>query len=159
MITLKDWMDLVDMYYEITEGSDYHYNDQILYALNSWEHDSFDGYVSSIIYDPIDVQRVYFVEVCDYKNQRAYRRAYAEPTDVVAWDSVEWVNLETDEDFIEKATAIKNGEDYDTRISIPLTLKNDEMLALFMIAHERDMTFNAFVEQIIKQKLTSDSEA
>lgn len=156
MITLKDWMDLVE--YKITEGSDYYHNDQTLYVLDSWDG-SHDGCSISIVFDPKDGQRVHFVEVCDYKNQRAYRRAYVEPTDNIAWDGVEWVNLETDEDFIGKATAIKNGGDYDTRISVPLVLGNDEMLALFIMAHERDMPFNSFIEMIIEQKLTSTGEA
>ena len=156
MIVLKDWMELVD--FKITEGSDYYHNNQTLYVLDSWDGNN-DGCSLSVVFDPKDDQRVYFVEVCDYKNQRAYRRTYETPVDNIAWDGVEWVDLETDEDFIEKATAIKAGEEYDTRISIPLTLSDDEQLELFKLAHSRDMTFNKYVEMIIEQKLAVDDQA
>jgi hypothetical protein len=57
-----------------------------------------------------------------------------------------------------KAQAIIAGDPYDTRISIPINLPDDEMLVLMTMAHERDMTFNDFVEDIIRKAL-ADIEA
>lgn len=155
MLSLKDWMELVQ--YRITDGSDYYYGDKPIYILCSWDRNA-DGFSTSIVFDPKDTQRVHYVEVCDYKNQRAYRRAYEPQKDNIAWGNVDWVDLETDDDFIEKATAIQNGEEYDTRISIPLTLTDEELLVLTKLAHNRDMTLNQYINLVIAQKLAVDDQ-
>ena len=67
-----------------------------------------------------------------------------------AWDDVMWVDLETEEDFIEKATAMFKGEKFDTRIQVPLDLDNDTMLKLSMEAHKRDITLNKMVEEVLR---------
>ena len=152
MLTLNQWMELVD--YKITEGSEYHISNMTLYALDSWDG-SHEGHSVSIVFDPKDNQRVHIVEVCDYKNQRAYRRCVVPQNDDGAWDGVSWVDLETDEDFIEKATAIIQGVEYDTRISIPLTLTDDELLVLFKAAHEADVTFNEYIANVVQQQIDS----
>jgi hypothetical protein len=163
MITMKDWMELVD--YKITEGSDYLWScyGPNAYSLSSWNgiHGA-GGYSFDIVFST-KTQKVYEVSVCDYTNNRAYRmiaenkqdkhRKEAEALDVnlnEAWDDVEYVDLEIDEDFMEKATAIKNGQDYDTRVSIPLNIPNDELLKYMIMAHERGMTFNDFIEEALK---------
>jgi hypothetical protein len=149
MITLKEWIELVD--YKITEGSYYYCNVEGLFLLHSWNGDQ-DGRSFNIIFDPTDNQKVYAVEACDFKNKRAYR--LKDPTfdvDNQAWDGVDFVDLESDDDFIQKAIAIKNGEDYDTRVVIPLDLSKEECYNLMKMAHERDMTFNDFVTTIIEE--------
>ena len=67
-----------------------------------------------------------------------------------AWDDIKWVDLETEEDFIEKATAMFNGEKFDTRIQVPIDLDNDTMLKLAMEAHKRDITLNKMVEEVLR---------
>ena len=52
-----------------------------------------------------------------------YTKAMALDDDT-AWDGVEWIDLATDSDFLEKARAILNEEEYDTRIVIPLSLSD-----------------------------------
>lgn len=147
MIILKEWMELVD--YKITEGSDYYGNVPDLYSLNSWNGEQ-DGYSLEIIFAPKDNQRVYCVEVCDYANNRAYR--IYDPDLVVdkeAWDYIEWTDLESDDDFIQKAQAIIAGEDYDTRVSISIDLPEDVAYTLMKQAHELDITFNQHMNNII----------
>jgi len=51
---------------------------------------------------------------------------------------------------MEKAQAIVEGREYDTRISIPLDIPNDELLKYMIMAHERGMTFNDYVEEALK---------
>ena len=68
-----------------------------------------------------------------------------------AWDDVKWVELETKEDFLEKAKAIFNGEKFDTRIQIPINLDDPTMLKLFIEAHKRDITLNKMVEIILQE--------
>jgi hypothetical protein len=64
-----------------------------------------------------------------------------------AWDEVDYVDLDVDDDFIQKALAIIAGEDYDTRVSVPVNFTDEELLKYMKMAHDRDMTFNAFVEE------------
>lgn len=155
MITLKEWMEVTN--YRITEGSDY-YAYGGAYALSSWNGDQ-DGYSLEIIFDQ-KTQTVYEVQACDYKHNRAYRlinEVYKEERkDDEAWDDVLWVDLESDDDWIQKALAIVAGEDYDTRVSIPIDLPENELMVLFKAAHEADMTFNDFVEKILREKLADE---
>lgn len=165
-MNLKDWMELVD--YRITEGSDFGWScfGPNAYSLSSWNGD-YDGYSMNIVFDT-KTQVVYCVEACDYKNNRAYR--YLNPTysknhksevkyrddNDHAWDDVPWVDLEVYEDWRTKATAIVMGEDYDTRVTIPLDLPEDELMFLFKQAHEADMTFNDYVEQILRRAFENE---
>jgi len=67
-----------------------------------------------------------------------------------AWDDVNYIDLDVDEDFLEKAKSIVNGEDYDTRVSIPLDLPDDVLFELMKKAHEKDMTLNQLVEEALQ---------
>ncbi len=167
MITMQEFMEVVDC--RITEGSDYTWHcfgkDARPYSLSAWNGEH-DGWSFNITFDT-KTQEVYIVEACDYRLERAYRRInpdyekayrkyarrensqYADQ----AWDSVDFVDLESDDDWIQKALAIIAGEDYDTRVSIPLDLSEEELMVLFKSAHERDMTFNEFCEYALKEFL------
>ena len=104
-------------------------------------------------FDP-KTQEVYTVEAHDYKNERSYR--FINPdfkehfTDTEAYDCVEFTDLEVEEDWIEKATAIVNGEEYDTGITIPLNFTDEELLPIFKQAHELNMTFNEYVNMALR---------
>ena len=165
MITLKQWMELVN--YRITEGQQYGwtcYGDNA-YSLSSWNgiHDE-GGFSSTVILDTAN-QTVYEVDICDYTRSRAYRlinpdfvnlyRKEAEerigrswPDE--AWDNVKYIDLEVDEDFLEKCGAIVRGADYDTRVMIPLELSDKDMLTVFRLAHEQDLSLNDYVEKILR---------
>ncbi len=166
MISMQEWMKLVD--YKITEGSDYGWT---CYGPNSYTLDSWngghgkDGYTFSIIFSTKS-QKVYEVSMSDYTNDRAYRminpdyaekhRKEAESKSVIgnnAWDDVDYVDLEVDDDFIQKALAIRAGEKYDTRVKVPVDFSDEELLQYMKLAHERDMTFNQFVEQALRDAL------
>ena len=173
MITLKEWMELVD--YRITEGSDYQWQ---CYGHNAFQLDSWNGlhddggFSFDIIFDN-KTQTVYEVQAHDYTNQRAYRmvnpdfakknRKEAKRREVPldqAWDDVDYVLLEVDDDFMQKCLAIKAGEDYSTKVSVPLDLPDEMVFEMMKMAHERDITFNQLVEdflrQVIKQAESSD---
>lgn len=160
---LKDWLECAD--YRITEGDSFGWDcwGSNAYSLSSWNGEQ-DGYSLNIVFDT-KTQIVYCVEACDYKNNRAYRfinldhrsTYYAEVTnreiDDSAWDDIKWTDLEVYEDWREKATAIVMGIDYDTRVSVPLELSNDELLKYMTMAHERDITFNQFVEEALRHAI------
>jgi hypothetical protein len=166
MITIKTWMEIFN--YRITEGDTYGWRcyGQNAYHLSAWNgiHDT-GGWSGNIVIDS-ENQTVYEVTVCDYTNQRAYRIINPDYTKShneeaksrgvsanEAWDDVNYVDLEVDEDWIAKSQAIVDGQDYDTRISVPIDLRDDELLVLFKMAHEKNMTFNDFVEEILIQAL------
>ena len=166
MITMKEWMELVD--YKITEGGDYGWS---CYGPNAYTLDSWNGvhgtggYSFSIVFST-KTQKVYEVSMCDYTNDRAYRminpknqekhRKEALARDVnlnEAWDCVDYVDLDVVDDFIQKALAIRAGEDYDTRVQVPVDFSDEELLQYMKMAHERDMTFNELVEEALRHVL------
>jgi len=156
MLTLKEFMELVD--YKITEGSDHFVNVPGLYMLTCWNGKQ-DGYSFDIAFDPDDNQRVYLVEANDFKNNRAYRLIDpALDVDKQAWDEVDYVDLETDDDFIQKALAIKAGEAYDTRVSIPLDLDDELLFELMTKAHAQDITLNHMVELILREVIEKETK-
>ena len=163
MITMKEWMELVD--YKITEGSDYGWS---CYGPNAYTLDSWNGvhgtggYSFSIIFSTKS-QKVYEVSMCDYTNDRAYRminpknQTKHEKEALVrgvnlneAWDDVDYVDLDVVDDFIQKALAIRAGEEYDTRVQVPVDFSDEDLLQYMKIAHERDITFNELVEQALR---------
>ena len=59
-----------------------------------------------------------------------------------AWDEVKWIDLEVEADYLEKAEAMFNNEEFDTRIQIEIDIDDELFCALAKEAHRRDMTFN-----------------
>jgi hypothetical protein len=160
MLNLKEWMKLVD--YKITEGSTYGWQcfGDNAYQLDSWNGDQ-NGHSFTITFDT-KTQEVYQVEAHDFRNGRAYRiinTNYA-PKHMMesanrgvkdeAWEDVDYVDLECDDDFMQKALAIAEGEDYDTRVSIPVDFTDAELLKYMKLAHERDITLNQFIEEALR---------
>ena len=168
MITLKDFMEVVD--YRITEGSDYQWHcfGSDAYRLDSWDGDQ-DGHTFSIVFDT-RTQEVYQVEAFDYKRERAYRMVNPEFKDAfdaehvardvldMAWERddgtpVKYVDLDVVEDFMEKAYAISNDQEYDTRVQIQVEFTDEDLLKYMKIAHEQDITFNQLVEIALQEAI------
>lgn len=160
MITLKDFMEVCE--YRITEGSTWNGYSHDAYCLSSWNGEHGEGGWSLNVVFDTQTQEVYEVDVCDYQRAKAYRlinpdykNRYREGLDPEyvdqAWDDVKFIDLEVDEDWLEKAGAIVRGEDYDTKVSIPLTLSKDELFVLMKLAHERDMTLNEYIEGVLTE--------
>ena len=151
--------------HRITEGSEYGWNCYPSARYLSYE--SGFAYVS-VIYST-ETQEIYEAdvsiktEVWD-EDMRPYRWLNPEYKDAMiadakkrkvkwrkAWDDVKWIDLEIEGDFLEKAKAIFNGQDFDKRIQVPIELEDDVMLKLCMEAHKRDITLNQMVEEILKK--------
>ena len=154
--------------HQITGGSDYGWD---CYGSNTWSIDYTSNYAHGyVIFDTV-TQKVYEVNVSpafrvrdtDEPEPKPYR--YIDPDYRVshdteakdrnvdpnqAWDDVMWVDLETEEDFIDKASKMFVGQVFDTRIVVPLDLDNDTMLKLTMEAHKRDITLNQMVEEVLR---------
>jgi hypothetical protein len=164
MITLKEWMELVN--YRITEGSDYGWQcyGHNVHMLDSWNGEQ-DGHSFTVIFDT-KTETVYEVQAHDYVHNRAYRLINPEFKSVHdhessgrgiavnnAWDEVDYVDLDVDDDFIQKALAIRDGEDYDTRVQIEVNFNDAELLEYMKIAHDRDITFNELVEIALQEAI------
>lgn len=164
MLTLKEWMELVE--YRITEGGDYGWdcygNDA--HMLDSWNGDQ-NGHSFTVIFDT-KTQVVYEVQAHDYVYNRAYRLINPEFKEAhtleakdrdsnlnEAWDDVDYIDLEEADDFIQKGLAIRAGEDYDTRVSVPLDLPDDVLFGLMKDAHERDITLNQLMEEVLRSAI------
>ena len=161
---MKEFMELVD--YRITEGSNYGWQcyGGNAYMMDSWNGEQ-DGHSFTVIFDTKD-QTVYEVQAHDYVHDRAYRminedflkkmKKESKRRDVnraEAWDDVRYIDLEVDDDFIQKCLAIRAGEDYDTRVSVPIDMSDADLLVFMKMAHERDITFNELVEEALRQAI------
>jgi hypothetical protein len=169
MLSMKEWMEIVN--YRITEGSDYQWEcyGPNAYYLDSWNGDH-DGHSFAIIFDTKN-QTVYEVQAHDYVHNRAYRmisedfrkklKKEAKQRNVnknEAWDNVDYVDLEVDDDFIQKCLAIREGKEYDTRVQIEVDFSDEELLKYMQMAHEQDMTFNEFVEQALRHAIAETGD-
>ena len=168
MITLKQWLETCN--YRITEGSEYGWQcfGHDAYRLDSWNGDQ-EGHTISIVFDT-RTQVVYEASAYDYKRERAYRMTNPEykaafdaecnNRDVLdmAWEKddgtpVKYVDIDVVEDFIEKAYAICNDQEYDTRVQIQVNFSDEELLEYMKIAHDRDITFNQLVEIALREAI------
>jgi hypothetical protein len=165
MITIEQWMHAVN--FRISEGSTYGWQcfGSNAYVLTSWDGEH-DGVSADITFDT-QTQTVFQVCVHDYSKDRAYRLTNPDYMDSYqsevktrsssldseledpAWDDIKYIDLDLDNDMLEKLTAIMNYHDYDERVSISVEFTEQELLKYMTMAHERDITFNEFVMEAL----------
>jgi len=169
MITIEKFLRLVE--YKITDSDTYLwscYGDNVR-TLDYWNGSHTDSVSININFDTKN-QTVYEMQAWDGKNEREYRwihpdfaKAYKKESKKRGLkyrnsiDDRKFIDLEVEEDMLEKAGAIYLGEDYDTRITVPLTLDDDEVFQMMKIAHERDITLNELVEQVLLEEIARRS--
>jgi hypothetical protein len=161
MLTLPEFFELIE--HRVTGGSEFQWQ---CYGHQAYVIDSVGAnYSFSVVFDR-DNQVVYEVNVCDYVNNRAYRMINpdfksghdneaadrAVPANQ-AWEDVIYVDLDVDDDFIQKSLAIRDGKSYDTRVQIDLDLDDDLLFDLMKLAHQRDITLNQLIEQILTEMI------
>ena len=170
MISLKDFIEAIE--YKITEGSEYHwgcYGDNARY-LDSHGPTLNEDYSISAIFDTL-TQQVYSIEVWDYVNDREYRwidKAYIKDHmkacakhEVDLYESMDgrnYIDLDVAEDILEKANALVNGLEYDTRVKVPVDFSDEDLLQYMKLAHEMDITFNELVERALKEAMELEPE-
>lgn len=155
--------------HRITGGSDYQWS--------CWDNARFLDFESenahaSVVFNT-QTQEVYVAEVND-KNDSVkpyrwlnpdYKQAFIDEATtrninhIQAWDDTNWYDLETQEDWLAKAKAIFNGETFDTRVEVPIELEDGELFQLMKMAHERDITFNKLVEEILWNVINTHKKA
>jgi len=162
MVEYKEFMNAIN--YDVVDGCKYLWKcyGGFAYALD-WEGGIKGS--ASIVFDLRD-QTVYEVQVFDDKRERQYRMIHPDFKEAYfeeckehgikrdeVFDDLKYIDLESENDFIEKLTAVVNGWDYDDRVSIPLDISDDELLILMKAAHEMDLTFNEFVIRALEMRL------
>jgi len=163
-ITLKDFLECIK--YRITEGSDYCWNcyGPDAYQLDSWNNLTNKNTVN-VVFDK-QTQEVYQTEAWDYVNRRTYRWINPDYLDAIkkeckdrnikfkeSIDNEKFIDLDSVADMLEKATAIAAGKEYDTRVILELDLSDDEMFLMMKMAHEKDLSFNKFVEHVLEDAI------
>lgn len=166
MITIKTFLNTVG--HRVTGGSEYQwqcFGPEARYL----DSEILERYSASIVFDT-QTQVVYEATVCDYSANRAYRwlnpdfksefedEVQSRGVQDQAWDTVGYTDLDVAEDFLTKASAIVTGQSYDTRITVPLEMSDDEQLRLMTMAHEQDITLNQLVEQILTVAIQARKE-
>lgn len=160
MITIEQFLNLID--FRVGLSNEFLWK---CYGDRAQILDSSDEKFS-MIYDTM-TQQVFEVKVYDYKNSRAYRMIHPDYVDAYkkeaeirgvpsaqAWDDVDYIDLDLVEDWLEKAQAIAAGQDYDTRVKIPLDLPESDLFKLMKLAHEKDITLNQLVEHVISNEIS-----
>ena len=159
-ITLKDYLECIS--YRITEGSDYLWK---CYGSNVYQLDSGSSYGENTVSAVFDkkTQMVYQLEAWDYANRRSYR--WVDPDYISALkaehtkrgfpfensiDDEKFIDIDSVTDILQKAKAIANGDEYDTRTIIELNFDDAELFVAMKMAHEMDITFNKLVEAALK---------
>lgn len=175
MITLEDFTKAIQ--FKISGGSDFTwtcFGPNARYLDSNDDEGSNGTYSVSAIFDSV-TQTVYSVEAWDYVNDREYRWLNPEFKIVFEKESAErganpehslegrkYIDLEVAEDILEKIQAIVTGEEYDTRVKVPVDFTDEELLKYMKMAHDMDITFNQLVERAIQNAITeykSDPES
>jgi hypothetical protein len=149
--------------HKITGGSEYGWQ---CWPNARWLDYESDYAHASVVFNS-ETQEIYTAEINDkadehkpyrwlnpaYKEQM-YQEARTRRIDADhAWDNTKWYDLETSEDWCEKAGAMFKGEEFDTRVQVPLNLEKEELYKLMEMAHERDVTLNKMVEIILEEMI------
>ena len=155
--------------HKITGGSEYYWN--------SWDNARWLDYESDYAHASVvfncETQEIYTAEINDKANEHkpyrwlnpVYKQSMLDEAkekgidSSQAWDKTKWYDLETSDDWLEKASAIMQGQSFDTRVQIPLNLDKDELYKLMEMAHERDITLNKMVEIILQDMIDRHIES
>lgn len=150
--------------YRITEGSEFMWScfGSNAHNISYWNGShGTDGVSVDITFDTVN-QTVYEMGAHDYRRERSYRWTHPDYIEArnqeatrrgvnlkVAYDEINFVDLDVADDILEKARCIVAGEPYDERVSIPLELPAETLFDLMKIAHERDITFNQLITDVL----------
>lgn len=152
--------------YRIGEGSAYTWNcfgNNARY-MDYDNEDTQDCYITCVF--DHKTQNVYSVEFHDNSTRIAYRwidplykELYAREqeehgyTDETEYESIKIVNIETEDDILDKIECFLLASRYDTRIKVPLDMDDALLFDLMKMAHERDITLNQLIGNVIEQSI------
>lgn len=162
-MNLKNFFEAVN--YRITEGGEYCWK---CFGPNAYTLDShsLEEYSVHILFDTQN-QIVYQVELADYRKNIAYRwtnpyfrQRYVDEAKIndvdpmQAWDEVNFIDVEFEDEILDKIFAVVNNRPYDTRVKVPIDLPDATLYQLMLMAHEQDITLNQLTNNILREQLT-----
>ena len=162
MITLQQFMECIQ--YRVSNSDEYCWD---CYGPDARSMDSevMDQYTITCVFDTKE-NFVYEMQVWDYVNDLQYRWIFHDYyDDVVAEskkrniifeesaDSKKFIELDLEQDILEKAAAIVRGEDYDKRVLVNITWEEDLLFLAMKQAHEQDITFNEYISNILRAEI------
>lgn len=124
----------------------------------------------SVVAD-IKTKRVYYAAVIDaeknnqylwidpeFKEDYIYESESRNCNYKQAYDDVDYTELDTEEDWLEKVRAIYLGEPYDERVVVPLDLPDDLLFDAMLRAHALDITLNEYIARAIQTVIDEHSQ-
>jgi len=155
MIKLNDFLNITEYesgHLEVVNQQDVYGKTAIsleVYGLNSSRllcvYDIVSQEVLEIMAEDHFAGRTYLWQVEDVKSHELNRFRNVKLGNIV--------ELETEEDILEKSEAIFNGVPYDNRIVIPLNITDAEFVTYAKAAHQLDITLNQFFEKAISSMI------
>ncbi len=67
-----------------------------------------------------------------------------------AWEDINWIDTESEDDILDKVKAILNNIDFDKRVVINIWLEETVITKLALLAHEADITLNEYFCAILR---------
>ena len=162
MNTLTNFLKAID--YNITDSSDYNwecYGNEIR-CIDSHNVDITEcsamftkngGTIRELTMHDFEARRSYRWTDPQFEQARKDEANSIKVDDNIAYDELEFIELEMIEDMFEKMTAVTRGEEYDTRIMIPLDMTEQEFLEVARAAHALDITINAFFTMAVEEAI------
>ena len=156
---------------KVNEALDHRITGGSEHCWNCWDNARYLDFESEYAFASVvfntQTQEVYVAEVNDKEDNHKpyrwmnpeYRKFYDAEANMrgidpdEAWDTKKWYDLETGEDWLEKAGAIMRGEEFDARVQVPIDLDDDTLFKLMVMAHERDITLNKMVEIALQTEI------
>jgi hypothetical protein len=167
MITIKDFMEVVD--YRITDGGEYLwkcYGDHT-HRLDAEDPENTEFTITTVF--DTKTQVVYEMDAWDYKRNVTYR--WINPDFIKAVkkeykkrgltfkqciDDRNYIDLDVEEDILEKAKAIAAGEEYDPRVIISVDMDDETLVMIARAAHALDITINDFMVKALEEAVERD---
>lgn len=137
MLTFKEFSDLV-------QPTEYYLEDEVAHFLGTFEGIVVEGAFYLGVLESLAIR--------DWEQDKYY-----------CWGTIDEISFAfysetTLADMIEKITAIKSGQPYSTKVTLELDLGNEEWYDLMKKAHEKDITLNQYVEEVLEHYITRLSE-
>lgn len=154
---------------QVTEAADYRISGGVEFTWTCYGPDAryldFDTKIGAgTAYCIYDAKNQFVYEVGVDSGERTYR--WIDPQYVAAHDSesqlravialpgeAKDVVVELEDDILEKLHGAAAVGTFDSRVLVPLTIPDDMLFMLMKMAHEKDVTLNTLVEQMLVEEL------
>lgn len=156
MINIKDYLEAVN--YRVTSGDKFYWD---VYPNPCFVMDYDEKWCScSVVYD--SNKTVYEVNATDTAKNVWYRWIMPEfvaqtvkEEQAFGCDPSNYVLLDVEQDIMQKLTAIAANKPYDERVIVPCDISDNTFLALARAAHEKDVTFNTYITELLIQYINA----